>query len=63
MNMRSLMIFTGILTAILLVSVAIYRLVNIVPPGDLSIDAQATAILGDASCRRFHQREGSRLPS
>ena len=63
MNMRSLMIFTGILTAILLVSVAIYRLVNIVPPGDLSIDAQATAILGDASCRRCHQREGSRLPS
>jgi cytochrome c peroxidase len=50
------MIFTGSMAAIILVMAVIYRFVNIIPPNDISKDAQAIAILNDASCLLCHQK-------
>jgi cytochrome c peroxidase len=61
MNMNKLMVFTGIVLAIILVMTMIYHLVNIQPPDGTSKDAQAIAILNDASCSVCHQKN-STLP-
>ncbi|MDR2774987.1 MAG: heme-binding domain-containing protein [Tannerella sp.] len=60
MNMKWLMVLTGIIMAIILVSAIIYRLVNIIPPDNVSKDTQAIAILDDASCLSCHTKNNNR---
>jgi cytochrome c peroxidase len=57
MDMKKFMVFTGIVTAIILVMAVIYRLVNILPPDGTSKDTQAIAIFNDASCLLCHTKQ------
>ena len=55
-EMKKFMIFAGITMAVTLVSVVLYRLMNILPPDGISNEAQAMAVFNDAACLSCHQR-------
>jgi cytochrome c peroxidase len=59
MNMNKLMVFTGIISAVILVMTVVYRLVNLLPPDGASPDARAMAVLNDASCATCHRKNGT----
>ncbi|MDR1381403.1 MAG: heme-binding domain-containing protein [Tannerella sp.] len=61
MKMKRLMVFAGIILAIVPVATVTYRLVNVTPPDGTSGDAQVIAIFNDASCSLCH-RQNSKLP-
>jgi cytochrome c peroxidase len=60
MKMKRLMVFTGIVLAIVPVMTVTYRLVNILPTDGTAIDRQAVAILNDASCALCHRQNCER---
>jgi cytochrome c peroxidase len=58
MNMNKLMGFAGIILAVILMVVMIYHFVNILPLDGISKEAQAMAVLNDASCATCHRENG-----
>ncbi|MDR0699176.1 MAG: heme-binding domain-containing protein [Tannerella sp.] len=50
------MVLLGVIMAITLVSAVIYRIINIIPPDNISKDTQSIAILDDASCLLCHTK-------
>jgi cytochrome c peroxidase len=60
--MNKLTNFAGIILAVILVLVMVYRFMNILPLNSLSKEAQAVAVLNDASCVACHRKDASQPP-